>query len=253
MRVEIENRTPKFLLDDIPTSWYVRFMKNTTTPVKAATGSKQPARKRLAARPPASKPSAKEKLLDAAVQVVRTKGYAATSVDDLCKAAGVTKGAFFHHFESKEDLAVAAAAHWNEFTGAFFRSAPYHAHTDPLDRLLGYLDFRREILRGGIADFTCLLGTMVQEAYETSPKIRQACDDSISAHAAIVSRDIAAAKKLYAPDAKWKADELGLFTQAAIQGAFILAKAKHNRQAADACLVHLKRYIEFLFGKSTGR
>ncbi len=49
------------------------------------------------------KPSAKDKLLDAAVHVVRQKGYAATSVDDLCKAAGVTKGAFFHHFESKED------------------------------------------------------------------------------------------------------------------------------------------------------
>jgi TetR/AcrR family transcriptional regulator, transcriptional repressor for nem operon len=34
-------------------------------------------------------------------------------VDDLRKAAGVTKGAFFHHFESKEDLAVAAAQYWN--------------------------------------------------------------------------------------------------------------------------------------------
>ena len=50
-----------------------------------------------------TKPSAKDKLLDAAVHVVRQKGYAATSVDDFCKAAGVTKGAFFHHFESKED------------------------------------------------------------------------------------------------------------------------------------------------------
>jgi TetR/AcrR family transcriptional repressor of nem operon len=199
----------------------------------------------------APKPSAKRKLLDAAVHVIRAKGYSATSVDDLCKAAGVTKGAFFHHFASKENLAVAAAEYWSEFTGELFKSAPYQSHKDPLDRLLGYVDFRREILRGDLADFTCLLGTMVQEAYETSPKIRRACDASISSHADTVAMDIAAAKKLYAPGATWSASELVLFMQAVIQGAFILAKAKHGAKAAQASLVHLKRYIEFLFGKST--
>jgi TetR/AcrR family transcriptional repressor of nem operon len=200
-----------------------------------------------------AKPSAKDRLLDAAVHVVRQKGYAATSVDDLCKAAGVTKGAFFHHFESKEALAVAAAEHWNEFTSEFFRQAPYHAHKDPLDRVLGYVDFRRQILRGELADFTCLLGTMVQEAYDTSPKIRQACDASISTHAANVARDIAAAKKLYAPNATWSPEDLALFTQVVVQGAFILAKAKNGPKVAEASILHLKRYIECLFNKHTGR
>ena len=206
-----------------------------------------PAQSKLPAKP---KRSAKDKLLEAAVQVVRQKGYAATSVDDLCMAAGVTKGAFFHHFESKEDLAVAAAAYWSDFTTEFFNSAPYQRLTDPLDRLLGYIDFRREILRGKIEDFTCLLGTMVQEAYESSPKIRKACDASISRHAAAVARDIAAAKQLYAPDAKWSPEELALFTQVVMQGSFILAKAKHGPKAAEASILHLKRYVEFLFGKS---
>ena len=49
------------------------------------------------------------RLLDAALTVIRAKGYADTTVDELCRAAGVTKGAFFHHFRSKEELAVAAA------------------------------------------------------------------------------------------------------------------------------------------------
>src|SRR5689334_16844860 len=122
--------------------------------------------------PPAARPSARTKLLDAARDVIRVKGYAATSVDDLCAAAGVTKGAFFHHFKSKEDLAVAAAEFWGETTGAFFAAAPYHALPDPLQRLLGYIDFRKAILVGDIPDFTCLAGTMVQETYETNPAIR---------------------------------------------------------------------------------
>ncbi len=48
--------------------------------------------------------NAREKLLDAARRVIREKGYSAATVDDLCRAADVTKGAFFHHFDSKEVL-----------------------------------------------------------------------------------------------------------------------------------------------------
>ena len=54
-------------------------------------------------------PSARERLLQAAFTLLRTRGFTATSVDDLCAAAGVTKGAFFHHFPSKEALGVAAS------------------------------------------------------------------------------------------------------------------------------------------------
>jgi len=127
---------------------------------------------------------AREKLLEVAMSLIREKGYAATSVDDLCANAGVTKGAFFHHFESKEALAVAAANYWSEKTGAFFAAAPYHKHKDPLDRLLGYVDLRKSILKGEVAGFTCLVGTMVQEVYESHPAIRAACEASINAHAA---------------------------------------------------------------------
>ena len=48
---------------------------------------------------------ARDKLIAAAHQEVRRQGYSATTVDQICAAAGVTKGAFFHHFESKEALA----------------------------------------------------------------------------------------------------------------------------------------------------
>lgn len=109
------------------------------------------------------RPSAKTKLLDAALAVIRAKGYAATTVDKLCQTAGVTKGAFFHHFRSKDDLAVAAADYWSETTGEFFGAAPYHHHEDPLDRVLAYVDFRKSIIQGDLPAFTCLVGTMVQE------------------------------------------------------------------------------------------
>ena len=60
-------------------------------------------------------------------------------------------------------------------------------------RLLGYVDFRREILQGELPEYTCLLGTMVQEAYATHPAIREACEREIVGHAATLEADIAAA------------------------------------------------------------
>jgi TetR/AcrR family transcriptional repressor of nem operon len=186
-------------------------------------------------------------LLDSALTVIRTQGYAASSVDDICGEAGVTKGAFFHHFKSKEDLAVAAAAHFGAMAEGLFSHAGYRDLADPLDRLLGYVDFRKSILRGEVSQFTCLLGTLVQEAYETNPAIRAACDQYISAHAATVEADIAAVMRVRGMAPGWSASSLALYIQSVLQGAFILAKAKHGPAVAADCLDHLRRYLKLLF------
>ncbi len=199
---------------------------------------------------PTPKPTSRQKLLDAALRVVREQGYSATTVDDLCRAAGVTKGAFFHHFATKDELAVAAADYWSEMTGGFFADAPYHQHEDPLDRVLGYIEFRKQILQGRVADFTCLVGTMVQETYDSHPAIRDACDRSISSHAEKVEVDIAEAMRRHKINADWTAKSLALHTQAVLQGAFILAKAKGGPDIAAQSAEHLRRYIELLFGRS---
>ncbi len=196
---------------------------------------------------------ARTRLLDAAMHVIRAQGYAATSVDDICREAGLTKGAFFHHFKSKEDLAVAAAAHFSEMAVRLFASAPYRELADPLDRLLGYIDFRSAIIDGPIPEFTCLLGTMVQEAYDTHPAIRHACDTYLGVNIADVAKDVDAAKALYAPAATWSAESLAAHTQAVLQGAFILAKAKGGPEVARECVAHLRRYIQQLFDRPTNK
>lgn len=191
----------------------------------------------------------KTELLNAALREIRARGYAATTVEDICRGAGVTKGSFFHHFKSKDDLALSAIAHWNATTEAFFAAAPYRALPDPLDRLLGYVAFRAAILDGELRDYTCLLGTLVQETYATHPEIRAACDRGMAAHIAELTRDIAAAKALYTPDAPWTAESVGTFIQAVLQGAFIFAKARQGPETIRDSLEHLHRYLVALFGR----
>jgi TetR/AcrR family transcriptional repressor of nem operon len=195
---------------------------------------------------PASK-DARTKLLDAALAIIRAQGYAATSVDDLCRAAGVTKGAFFHHFRSKEELAVAAAGHFGEMAETLFAAAAYRTLPDARARVLAYVDFRREILQGELPDYTCLLGTMVQEAYATHPAIRAACEREIVDHAATLEADIAAALAATGQKVDWTPMSLALHIQAVLQGAFVLAKASGSAQVAADSLGHLRRYLTLLF------
>lgn len=194
---------------------------------------------------------AQERLLDAAVSDIRAKGYAATTVDDICRTAGVSKGAFFHYFKNKDDLAIAAAAHFGAGADTLFSTAAYRALPDPVDRLLGYVDFRKAILQGGLPEFTCLLGTMAQEVYDTHPAIREACNKYISQHTAVLEEDIAEALAAHGIEADWNAAGLADYTHAVVQGAFVMAKARHDAAVAAACLDHLKRYLEAIFVQRT--
>ena len=198
-------------------------------------------------------PDSKLRLLDAAIDAIRANGYDATTVDDVCAAASLTKGAFFHHFRSKDDLAIAAAQRWGDTTGALFETAPHHLPDDPRERVLAYIDFRKALLRGAPKDFSCLLGTMVQATYASRPAIREACRTGIFGHAATLVDDIEAAKARYASDAEWTAESLALHTQAVLQGAFILAKADDGARIAVESLDHLRRYVALLFANDKPR
>jgi TetR/AcrR family transcriptional repressor of nem operon len=188
-------------------------------------------------------------LLSAAHKLVRRQGWSATSVDDLCAEAGVTKGAFFHHFASKEELGVAAAQHWTDFTAPLFANAPYHQLPDPLDRLYGYLDFRAALTEGPLEAFTCFAGTTLQEVFATSPQIRSACGASITDHAARVAEDFTAALELYRPRVPCTAASLALYTQTVLQGGYVLSKAVGDRTPLLDAIGHLKTYLHLLFDR----
>ncbi len=197
-------------------------------------------------RTPRNPADTRRRLLDAALRVFREKGFVATSVDDLCAAAGVSKGAFFHHFADKEAAALAAAEYFSAGAMQLFAEAPHTALADPRDRLLGYVALRRAMLDGELPDVTCLFGALVQEVYETHPAIRDACALGIASHAGTLVADITAAKDRHAPAADWEPESLALHIQAVIQGAFVLAKAAGDTTVAADALTHLERYLRYL-------
>lgn len=205
---------------------------------RTANGSRRPTRG-----------DARSALLDATLGLVRKQGWSATSIDQLCRSAGVTKGAFFHHFPSKEALGVAAAERWTELTAPLFANAPYHRLSDPLERILGYLEFRATIAEGPLEAFTCFAGTTVQETFATSPPIRDAVGACIAEHARTLIDDFNATIARYPPRMPVTAESLARYTQTVLQGGFVLSKAEGGRAPLADALAHLKTHLMLLFTK----
>jgi len=87
-------------------------------------------------------PETKRKLVDAGVALMRQRGFSATTVDDICAEAGVTKGGFFHYFKSKDDLATAAVTRFYDMKAKQFADAPFRNLADPVR---GEFAFKRQL------------------------------------------------------------------------------------------------------------
>jgi TetR/AcrR family transcriptional repressor of nem operon len=188
----------------------------------------------------------KQKLLDAAQELMLAKGYTATSVDEICATAGLTKGSFFHYFEGKEQLGRLAAERFYTSWHQVSQAALFRQKKDPLHRVFGFVDFFIEMSRAP-AWKGCLLGTFIQELSESHPQIRAVCAARLDELADSFRQDLEEAKAKYAPRARWNPRSLAEHLIAVAQGAIILAKAKQDRKAFEESLGHFKEYLKRLF------
>ena len=117
-------------------------------------------------------PATKRKLVEAAIRLILARGFTATGVDAICTEAGVTKGAFFHYFKSKEDVGVATLEAWGEFGMSIYSAA--RAEADPLDQLHRLFDIMENLAAQPGDPLACVVGMTAQEMATASPALRLA-------------------------------------------------------------------------------
>ena len=206
--------------------------------------------KALSAKP---KSKTKQKLLDAAVGLMLCKGFKATTVDEICSCAGVTKGSFFHYFDGKEEITRATAKHFHESQQRMFDGASFRSLADPLDRVHGRLDFLVGVARNPALPKSCLIGNLAQEVSGTHEAIRCDCECAFDMSAADFERDVAAAKLKHAPEADFDPASVGRLYISLIQGSMVLAKAKKNAKIFEENVEHLRRYLDALISPTSAK
>jgi TetR/AcrR family transcriptional repressor of nem operon len=194
-------------------------------------------------------PETKRKLVDAGMNLMRAHGFNATTVDEICAAAGVTKGGFFHYFKSKDEIAKAALASFHEAKLKAYADAPFRKLANPLDRVFGRLDYVKDNV-GGRKHQTkgCLIGVFAQELAFTNPELRGACQTYFSKIAEDFSNDLAAAKAAYAPNSPFDPKALAMLYISIVQGSLLLAKAAEDSEVVAANIEQFRSYLQNLFG-----
>lgn len=192
----------------------------------------------------------KRKLLDVAAELMRSKGYNATTVDDICAGAGVTKGGFFHYFKSKEDIAKAALLRFYDARFQTSLNAPFRKLEDPLDRVFGRLDFAIEAFSDPKHRTKgCLIGMFAQEMSFASQELRTAASEILERHARDFEEDLAAAKLLHAPTVDFDASQISRLYVSLYQGGLMLAKASGTSAVLVESINQFRQYLQMLFGK----
>lgn len=199
-------------------------------------------------------PETKLKLVEAGVKLMRMRGYNATTVDDICLTAEVTKGAFFHYFKSKEDIAKAAILRFSDSRSETSQTAPYREISDPLQRVYGRLDYIKESV-GGSKHLTkgCLIGMFAQELSFTNPVLRNTCQEAFLRMANDFEKDLAAAKTVYAAGADFSPKSLALFYVSIFQGSSMMAKASESNAVLLDNIELFRRYLQSFFGAPAKR
>lgn len=189
----------------------------------------------------------KLKLLDATQNLMLTKGFTATSLDEICNAAAVTKGSFFHYFASKEELGKAVLTHYMAAHFQALQAAPFRKKRDPLERVYGHIDYIILMSRDSAALRGCLLGNFAQDLCGSHPAIGEQCAHHFDQWAEALKCDLDAAKLKHAPDATFSTQSLAEHFIVIIEGALILVKAKQDGKILGQQLRHFKRYLQSLF------
>jgi TetR/AcrR family transcriptional repressor of nem operon len=202
----------------------------------------------------AAVPETKRKLVDAGMNLMRASGYNATTVDDICAAAGVTKGGFFHYFKSKDELAQAALEAFFAGKARDYQAAPFRRLADPLERILGRLDFVEAASGTASKHVTkgCLIGVFAQEMAFTNSALREACQGYFSRMAGDFEKDLTEAKAAYAPKSNFEPKSVAWLYLAIVQGSLLLAKVAGNNSVLAVNIDQFRQYLQGVLGSGRG-
>jgi TetR/AcrR family transcriptional repressor of nem operon len=183
----------------------------------------------------------RQKLIQTGSDLIRRQGYVATSVDQICEQAGMTKGAFFHHFKNKEELAHACLEAWDQMGEAMEADAPFQRTLDARRKALGYMEFFIGVFHNPGVLKSCLAGTTVQEVADTNPVLRDAANvcfvNAERRFQAVLDEALRGTRR------RVDTGSLATLWMATIQGSLILFKASQDPAVIRRNLEHVKRYI----------
>jgi len=168
----------------------------------------------------------RERIIAAAAQLFRERGFEGIGVADLMKEAGLTHGGFYGHFSSKDHLIAEASARALTSSLALLSNVAERASGDPLSALAGaYLTSRHRDNPGA----GCLLAALGPDVSRQGPAVRRAVTDHIRSAVELLT-------KLVPGKSRAARRQMAISTYATLVGAMVMARAVDDRELSQEIL-----------------
>lgn len=194
----------------------------------------------------------RNQILDAAERLFLTNGYGGTAVDAILERTGVTKGAFFHHFESKLELARTLINRYAELDRQQFERHVERAERlsrDPLQQVLIVLGLYEETMEQLTEPFPgCLFASYAYQAGLFDDEIHEVIRGSLLLWREVIGEKLRRAIEQHSPRVATDAAELADAGLAILEGAFILSKTLNEPKLVGRQLRQYRNYLELQFG-----
>ncbi|HEX7049936.1 MAG TPA: TetR family transcriptional regulator [Longimicrobiales bacterium] len=191
-------------------------------------------------------------IMDTAEALILDHGYAGTSVEAIVEAAGVTKGAFFHHFRSKMDLARALVERYADLDAGLLERTMEEAERasdDPAEQLVAFVELCAEEMEEFAEPHPgCLFASFCYEAQLFDADTHRIIRDATVLWRERLGAKVREAVALHPPRIEVDPDALADMLWVVFEGSFLLSRAMADPEAVAVQLRQYRGYLELLFG-----
>lgn len=191
----------------------------------------------------------RERILDEAHTLIVEHGLNGTSLDQVIDKAGITKGAFFYHFKSKDDLALKLIQRFAQADEATLRDVTARAEAlsrDPLQQLLIMTGLQIEMFRK-TANPACLFASFCFAANLATPEIKTICRTAFGKWRDVIAAKMKQTAAMYPPAMPVNFDDVADMANTVVEGAMIMANACGDPEIVARHLEQYRNYLELLF------
>jgi len=192
------------------------------------------------------KQDTRQKILMAAFREIHRYGYQASSIQSIITQAGVTKGALYHHFESKHQMAVALIeeVHFEYVEHTFIR--PMATTRDPISVLIDTLYSLEERMTDEMVALGCPLDSLAQEMAPVDQDIQQCIERLYQRKQRKLVEAFQRGQAAGTVKADIAAESIALLIMASLQGCMGIAKSARSVSVLIRCGTGLIHYLEQL-------
>lgn len=193
----------------------------------------------------------REKILRVAETIILSKGFSATSIEDILEQAHITKGGFFYHFPGKGELARALVERYLEEDARLFAALASRAEgltEDPLQQFLLFLNLLAETMEN-LEDVHpgCLVASFTYESQQVDDAVKALIAEGMLRWRIFFHQQLARAAARYPLRHEVSLDELADMLSSVIEGGIILSRVFNEKMTLVRQIRHYRNYVRLLF------